>query len=165
MLQENTFGHPKGSNIMMNALASEKDNDREVIRKLLRGKNILIVDDDNDYAEALDEVFSMQGCCVTRSCDPVSAMGCALTSNFDLMIVDKNMPGIDGIEFAEKIHEVKPSSKIVMITAYPNEETRKKSLEVGVRFFLSKPFRKNDLLDVVSFLFLQNPKNGTAITA
>ncbi|MDP8244824.1 MAG: response regulator [Candidatus Hinthialibacter antarcticus] len=150
---------------MMNALASEKDNDREVIRKLLRGKNVLIVDDDTDYAEALDEVFSMQGCYVTRSCDPVSAMGCALTSNFDLMIVDKNMPGIDGIEFAEKIHEVKPSSKIVMITAYPNEETRKKSLEAGIRFFLSKPFRKNDLLDVVSFLFLQNPKNGTTITA
>jgi DNA-binding response OmpR family regulator len=150
---------------MMSALSNEKDCDREVIRKLLRGKNILIVDDDTDYAEALDEVFSMQGCTVTRSCDPVSAMGCALTSNFDLMIVDKNMPGIDGIEFAEKIHEVKPSSKIVMITAYPNEETRKKSLEVGIRFFLSKPFRKNDLLDIVSFLFLQNTNKSSALTA
>lgn len=150
---------------MMKTHTSEKDNDREVIRKLLLGKNILIVDDDNDYAEALDEVFTMQGCYVTRSCDPVSAMGCALTSDFDLMIVDKNMPGIDGIEFAEKIHEVKPSSKIVMITAYPNEEARKKSLEAGIRFFLSKPFRKNDLLDIVSFLFLQHPNNTSALTA
>ncbi len=149
----------------MNGHPIENDNDREVVRKLLRGKAILIVDDDNDYAEALDEVFSMQGCQVTRSSDPISAMGCALSNHFDLMVVDKNMPGIDGIEFAEKINEVKPYSKIVMITAYPSEEMRKKSLEAGIRFFLSKPFRKNDLLDVVSFLFLQNTQNKTVITA
>lgn len=146
----------------MTLSVNNDSENKEVIRELLRGKNILIVDDDNDYAEALDEVFSLQGCQVTRSSDPVSAMGCALTSDFDLMIVDKNMPGIDGIEFAEKIHEVNPSSKIVMITAYPNEDTRKKSLEVGIRYFLSKPFRKNDILEVASFLFLQNPTNEKA---
>lgn len=149
---------------MTNTSALIRDNDKEVMRELLNGKKILIVDDDSDYAEALDEVFSMQGCRVTCSNDPVSAIGCALSSEFDLMIVDKNLPGFDGIELAERIREVKPGSNIVMITAYPSEETRKKSLQAGIRHFLTKPFRKNDILEIVSFLFLQN-SNKTALTA
>ncbi len=130
------------------------ENNNVLMRDLLSGKRILIVDDDDDYAEALDEVFSLQGCCVTRICDPITAMGCALTQDFDLMIVDKNMPKLDGVEFAGRIRNQKPTSKIILITAHPNEESRKKSLDVGIRYYLSKPFRKNDILEAASFLLL-----------
>lgn len=128
------------------------ENDHVLMRDLLTGKSILIVDDDDDYAEALDEVFSLQGCRVTRLCDPIVAMGCALSQDFDLMILDKNMPKLDGVEFAGRIRSQKPTSKIILITAHPNEESRKKSLEAGIRYYLSKPFRKNDILEAASFL-------------
>ncbi len=124
------------------------------MRELLTGKNILVVDDDDDYAEALDEVFTLQGCKVTRISDPVVAMNQALKSDYDLMIVDKNMPCLDGLEFAEKIRQRKPKSKIVLITAHPNEESRTRSREIGIRYFLSKPFRKNELLEIASFVML-----------
>lgn len=137
---------------MMNTLV--KDSDQTVIREMLENKKVLIVDDDDDYAEALDEVFSLQGSRVTRITDPVSALGCVLSGNYDLIIVDKNMPRIDGLEFAEKVRENKPSSKIVLITAYPDEYSRRRSLDIGVRYYLSKPFRKNDILEACSFLFL-----------
>lgn len=133
-------------------MSMHDENNNVLMRDLLTGKSILIVDDDDDYAEALDEVFSLQGCRVTRLCDPIAAMGCALSQDFDLMIVDKNMPKLDGVEFAGRIRNEKPSSKIIMITAHPNEESRKKSLEAGIRYYLSKPFRKNDILEAASFL-------------
>ncbi len=135
-------------------MSKPQENNNRVMRELLTDKKILIVDDDDDYAEALDEVFSLQGCKVTRICDPITAMGCALSQDFDLMIVDKNMPKLDGVEFARRIRTQKPSSKIILITAYPNEESRKKSLEAGIRYYLSKPFRKNDILETASFLLL-----------
>ena len=135
-------------------MSKHEENNNVLMRDLLAGKTILIVDDDDDYAEALDEVFSLQGCRVTRICDPIQAMGCALSQDFDLLIVDKNMPKLDGVEFAGRIRTQKPSSKIIMITAHPNEESRKKSLDAGIRYYLSKPFRKNDILEAASFLFL-----------
>ncbi|HOJ60134.1 MAG TPA: response regulator [bacterium] len=131
-----------------------QDKSHRVMRDFLTGKSILIVDDDDDYAEALDEIFSLQGCRVTRLCDPVSAVGCALAHDFDLMIVDKNMPRLDGLEFATQIRRQKPSSKIVLTTACPNEESRKRSRDIGIRYYLTKPFRKNDILEIASFLLL-----------
>ena len=130
------------------------ENNNVLMRDLLSGKKVLIVDDDDDYAEALDEVFTLQGCRVTRICDPISAMGCALSQDFDLMIVDKNMPKLDGVEFAGRIRNQKPTTKIILITAHPNEESRQKSLDAGIRYYLSKPFRKNDILEAASFLLL-----------
>lgn len=141
-------------NDKVRVMSKHEENNDVLMRDLLSGKNILIVDDDDDYAEALDEVFTLQGCRVTRLNDPIAAMGCALSQDFDLMIVDKNMPKIDGVEFAGRIRSQKPSCKIILITAYPNDESRKKSLDAGVRYYLSKPFRKNDILEAASFLLL-----------
>lgn len=138
----------------MQTMTNTINGDPEVMRNLLEGKSVLIVDDDEDYAEALDEVFSLEGCRVTRMGDPISAMKCALSNDFDLLIVDKNMPKLDGLEFSRRIHSQKPTSKIIMITAHPDESSRDKSREVGVRYYLSKPFRKNDLLEAASFVLL-----------
>jgi len=124
------------------------------MRELLDGKKILIVDDDNDYAEALDEIFSLQGCCVTRISDPLCAVDYALAKDFDLLIVDKNMPRLDGIELVKRVRAEKPSAKIILITAYPNDESRRESLDMGIRYYLPKPFRKNDILEIASFLLL-----------
>ncbi len=135
-------------------MVRDQDSDRILMRDLLKDRRILIVDDDEDYAEALTEIFTLQECRVTCLHDPIAAMSRALSSDYDLLIVDKNMPNLDGVDFACRVRSEKPSSKIILITAYPDEESRKKSLNAGVRYFLSKPFRKNDILEVASFLML-----------
>lgn len=128
--------------------------DQTLIRELLSGKNVLIVDDDDDYAEALEEVFALQGCQVTCISDPLAALHTVIEKDYDLLIVDKNMPNLDGLDFVERVRCIKPASKIVMITAYPNEDSRRRSLEIGVRYYLSKPFRKNDILEIATFVLL-----------
>ncbi len=129
-------------------------NNQSFMRQLLDGKKILIVDDDDDYAEAMDEVFTLQKCNVTRVLDPVDGIQDALSGDYDLHIVDKHMPRLNGLEFAEKIKKHKPDAKIIIITAYPNEQSRQNSLEIGVNYYLPKPFRKNDILEIASFLLL-----------
>ncbi|GEM_PF-650466 len=129
-------------------------NERSFIRQLLAGKKVLIVDDDDDYAEAMDEVFSLQNCQVTRILDPIYGIQHALSEKYDLFVIDKNMPRLNGLEFAQKIKQHKPDAKIILITAYPNDESRQQSLEIGISYYLPKPFRKNDLLEIASFLML-----------
>lgn len=136
-------------------ISVQKQNTNEhIISEMLHDKKILVVDDDDDYAEALDEVFSLQGAKVTRVTDPVAGFGCALSSSFDLIIVDKNMPRLSGVEFAEKIRQEIPGAKVVLITAYPDENSKRRCVDVGVGYYLPKPFRKNDILEACSFLFL-----------
>lgn len=125
-----------------------------VIRNLLCHKNILIVDDDDDYGEALKEIFIAERANAVSKKDPVCALKYAVEQDWDLILIDKNMPNLDGLEFIEQIREHKPTVNIVLITAYPNEESRKKCLDLGVRYYLAKPFRKNDLLEIASFIFL-----------
>lgn len=124
------------------------------INELLAGKRILIIDDDEDYAEAIKEIFYVHQCEVECKKDPICALNHAMKHDYDLVIVDKNMPRMDGIELARQLREAKPSTNIILITAYPNEESRKTSIDLGIRYYLIKPFRKNELLEIVSFIFL-----------
>jgi len=124
------------------------------INEILVGKRILIIDDDEDYAEAIKEIFYVHHCEVECKKDPFCALNYALKNDLDLVIVDKNMPRLDGLELARRLREAKPSTNILLITAYPNEESRKASIELGIRYYLIKPFRKNELLEIVSFIFL-----------
>lgn len=135
-------------------MIQDHDSDRILMRDLLKDKRIMIVDDDDDYAEALEEIFTLQGCRVTCLHDTDQAVEQALSREFDLFVVDKNMPKMDGVDFACHVRSKKPASKIILITAYPDDESRKKSLDAGVRYFLPKPFRKNDILEIASFLML-----------
>lgn len=138
----------------MAAMRETNGSSSFLMQNLLAKKHILIVDDDDDYAEALAEIFTMQSSHVMYKKDPVCAMEYALHHDLDLVIIDKNMPRLDGLEFAERVRQVKPSLNIILMTAYPNHESRKRSLEIGIRYYLIKPFRKNDILEIASFLFL-----------
>ncbi len=124
------------------------------LNELLAGKRILIVDDEEDYAEAMKEIFSIHDCQVVCKKDPCCALNYVMQHDFDLVIVDKNMPRLDGLEFSRQLREAKPSANIILVTAYPNEHSRKESIDLGIRYYLIKPFRKNELLEVVSFVFL-----------
>lgn len=139
---------------MVSFMSTHTETPVSFLNELLIGKRILIIDDDEDYAEAIKEIFSVHNCEVECKKDPLCALNHALKNDYDLVIVDKNMPRLDGIELSRRLREAKPSTNIILITAYPNEETRKESIDLGIRYYLIKPFRKNELLEIVSFVFL-----------
>jgi CheY-like chemotaxis protein len=56
-----------------------------------------------------------------------------------LVLSDINMPGMTGLEFLPKVKALRPNVPIVMITAYGDEDTRRKALENGAALFMTKP--------------------------
>ena len=116
-------------------------------------KKIIIADDDPGIQDAFKLIFSRAGYEVTilPSGDPLLGSDYELP---DLIILDKQLPSIDGLDICRhlKAHEVTKDIPIIMLSASPQIASLAK--EAGANEFLEKPFRKNDLLEMVKKSFV-----------
>lgn len=99
----------------------------------------MIVDDDRDILELLCLVVEALGV----SCEPISSGEEAIErirlEGFDLLILDKNLPGIDGIETARKARRIQPGVPIALVTGYVSEESTSEAFKVGIDDYIKKP--------------------------
>lgn len=70
--------------------------------------------------------------------------------DYDLVITDLKMPGLDGIELFDEFQEIKPDIPMVMITAYGSIETADEAMKKGIADFITKPFRKDTILFTIN---------------
>jgi DNA-binding NtrC family response regulator len=61
-------------------------------------------------------------------------------AHFDLIVTDKNLPGLSGLDLAAEARRLNPTSKIILMTGYPSLVTAQQALELGVMDYLLKPF-------------------------
>jgi len=73
--------------------------------------------------------------------------------HFDLIITDLKMPKLDGLDVVKLIRESHRTEAIVIITAFGTDETARHAKELGVDSFITKPFRKEDILDCIEAIF------------
>ena len=80
--------------------------------------------------------------------DPLQGLAWAKEHEFDLLIIDYMMPGLDGIEFIEQLRAMpeKQNSPVLMITANDQKQVRYRALEVGATDFLTKPVDKVEFM-------------------
>ena len=71
----------------------------------------------------------------------------------DVVTLDVTMPVMDGLETAKKLVEINPSVKIIMLSAMGDETLLSQAREIGVRYFLTKPFRPDTLQAKLSEVF------------
>jgi DNA-binding NtrC family response regulator len=109
--------------------------------------NILIVDDEPDMLKLLTMIIKGKTNYATATTNnPLEALEMFKSGNFDLVIADMKMPGMDGIQLFEHIKKITADVPIVMITAYGTFETANEIMEKGVFDFIRKPFRKEQIL-------------------
>lgn len=149
---ENTFANDPGF--------MDHDTDA-VIRHLPDStkKNILFVEDNNDLrellADTLREYYNVEE--VTNGREALEQLA---NKNFDLVLTDIMMPGINGIELSKKIKENIDSSHIpvVILTAKTGDENQIEGLHSGADIYLKKPVNKQILLLSLSNLFKQQAR-------
>ena len=107
---------------------------------------ILVIDDDKSARLLLDRVL-------TRAGHPVvivdtGEQGIELLTNetFDLIITDKNLPGIDGLELLRQARQKRPGLQAIIITGFPTPETKSSARDLGVYGYVTKPFGILDIL-------------------
>jgi len=124
--------------------------DKEVDTRLLDGKNILITDDNEINRLLASAILSNFGAVVTEACDGQEAIQLVSQKDFDLILMDVQMPGIDGLEATRQIRETLNSTPIIALTAFAFKGDNQKCFDVGMNDYLSKPFEEVQLLEIVS---------------
>ena len=110
---------------------------------------ILIVDDEEEFCEALAERLTIRDYDVTESYSGQDAIEKVSHFNFDIVILDVRMPGMDGIEVLKEIKRLKPLSEVIMLTGNATVETAIEGMKLGAFDYLMKPCETEDLISKI----------------
>ena len=119
----------------------------------LSTKNILVIDDDGLITRTLCALLKKEGYFATGTEDSSDAADKAVQENFDLIIADIRMPGMDGVEMVRKIRSDsqglnKPQTPVVFITGYSEGEAIEEARQLGE--VILKPFDTGEFLNRIT---------------
>ena len=111
-----------------------------------RVPQILIVEDDEAMREFLLEAISRSGYYVEAVPDGTEALLRVESGQFDLLLTDIRMPGLDGLELVRQARRHDPALGVLLVTAYAQDALDINDLEGSKTDVLSKPFNLNELI-------------------
>src|SRR5438874_3396850 len=108
--------------------------------------HILIVDDDSRITDLLRRILAYEGYSVAIAASGSEALNRSLERPPDLIVLDIMMPGLDGLEVAQRLREAGDNVPILMLTARDTVADRVSGLETGADDYLVKPFAPEELV-------------------
>ena len=116
-------------------------------------KSVLIIEDDPNIIELLKIHLHDLGCKVSAESDGQKGLFSAKEGHFHLIILDINLPGLNGIEICRKIRQADRQTPIIMLTARSEEIDKVMGLETGADDYLTKPFSIREFIARVKVIF------------
>ncbi|TWT49261.1 Transcriptional regulatory protein ZraR [Rubripirellula amarantea] len=101
---------------------------------------ILFVDDDSDFAAGCVRWFQKNGHQVTYTSSGQDGISQCERRDFDIAVLDWNLPGLSGLELVQRMRDINPETEIIVLTGAGTIENAVESMRRGVFDFLSKPF-------------------------
>src|SRR5450830_1261728 len=102
-------------------------------------RKVLVVDDDAVVGKSFNRVLSNKGYIVTTAQNAHEALKQIREQEFDVVFTDIKMPGMDGVELAERVKASRPWTPVVIITGYGTTENEVRAKAAGVSDFMRKP--------------------------
>ncbi len=110
---------------------------------------ILIVDDDEGNRSSLGRIFSREGFSVLYAVTGEEGLAQLRGNMVNVMVTDLKMPGMDGLELLRSARAISPEVEVILMTAYGTVETAVEAMKVGAYDFVTKPFRKAQIVKAV----------------
>ena len=107
---------------------------------------ILVVDDEAAIRELISEVLNIAGFQVTTSADGLDALNQIRRNKFDLILLDVNLPKVDGFAILEKVRENAATQPIIMLSARTDKDDVTHGLRLGADDYVRKPFSVEELV-------------------
>lgn len=107
--------------------------------------SVLVVDDDPEMRALLLDVLRNEGYEAAEAKDGTEAVLALRARTFDVILMDKNMPGPSGLDLIPGFRRVCPGSKIIMMTAFGDVASYMEAAEKGAVEYLFKPFRMEEM--------------------
>jgi len=109
-------------------------------------RRILVVDDNIDYCEGIIDFLEMEGFDAVGVHDGFDALEIIKEEEFDMVLMDIRMPGMDGVETFQKLKEVSPETPTILMTAYAVENRIREALRNGAFGAFQKPVDNERLI-------------------
>jgi DNA-binding response OmpR family regulator len=106
----------------------------------------LVIEDDERLGRLVSRALESEGYPTERASTGPDGLASALARDFDLVVLDLMLPGMDGRQVLERLIEERPEQRILVLSAVPEIGTRVAVLEAGAADFLGKPFAVAELL-------------------
>ncbi|MFT3782713.1 MAG: response regulator transcription factor [Nibricoccus sp.] len=113
---------------------------------------ILVIEDEAQLARHITSALTRNGHTPTARFDGNQGLQCALREPPDLVVLDLNLPGIDGLTLLGKLRATNRTSRVLILTARSEVEHRVKGLKAGADDYLTKPFSMDELVARVEAL-------------
>ncbi|MDO8540805.1 MAG: response regulator transcription factor [Opitutaceae bacterium] len=121
---------------------------------------ILVIEDERQLAGHITRALARRGHCLAAQHDGAQGLQVALTDPPDLVVLDLNLPGLDGMSVLSQLRAANCGSRVLVLTARGEVEHRVKGLQAGADDYLAKPFSMDELIARVEAL----GRRGTAST-
>jgi len=110
-------------------------------------ESVLVVEDEQSLRGLLCLILNQRGYRVQSAADGLAAAELLVSSPtpIDVILLDFNMPGVDGIEVYKKVLQTRPNAKVIVISGNLSVESKAEFTKLGQKDFLEKPFRLEDI--------------------
>ena len=113
-------------------------------------KRILVVDDEEKFVDYLFKRLINRGYDVVISLNGEDAIEKVKSYNFDVVVLDVLMPGIDGIDTLREIKKIKPLTEVIMLTGHASVESGIEGMKLGAYDYLMKPCETEELVSKIN---------------
>ena len=119
--------------------------------------SVLVVDDNLDLLDTFALILKMKGYNVDTAGDGLSAVDKFKKRPFDVILMDLIMPRMNGVEAFRKIREINPGARVILMTAYYEEEQIKTALDEGAYRAVQKPVNVARLMEMIGEATVSSP--------
>jgi len=113
-------------------------------------KRVMLVDDEESVRLSWNRYLSQQGFEVTTAIDGANAISKLQSEPVDVVVSDLRMPGVDGVQLLQWIHDERPDTRFILLTGFGTEDVEKKVRDLGAFDYLNKPIDPDTLAAVVT---------------
>jgi len=110
---------------------------------------ILIVDDEPSVRKLVSKLLRSEGLDVVEARDGAEALALVAVTPADLILLDIDMPGMDGLETLRRLRRKAPKAVVIMVSGINDEVRALRAIDEGARDFIRKPFELALLKEVV----------------
>ncbi len=112
--------------------------------------HVLVVDDEPGVRDVLSKGLELAEYDVETAADGQQALQCLRDSPYELLIVDLNLPDLDGVSVIRRARQLDADTRAIIITGRSSEEAAIEAANLGVKGYLTKPFRMSRVLMAVA---------------
>ena len=107
--------------------------------------HILIIEDEEQLCRSMAEGLRMDGYEIDTCFDGEEGLELCMTENYDLILLDLNLPGIDGLEILRQFRTFNTNTPVLILSARVQIQDKVEGLDLGANDYLTKPFHFEEL--------------------